>query len=192
MKDKLKFDVLAYIDPETDKLKFSKGGFVYSEKKTVSYISHMFGRGYKYMGYRDGFDYKRIIMDEIVMPKILFPNDNSVLRAKYQKFFEHKQLCWDSGIIGKNVSGMAESDSQRWLIFSDKSFLIQTAKKSKGETYYKTVTERVIDKFGSIHGFFSAMLSKKDKQHLNNFGELFRSNEIFTKDEIISVAKSDI
>lgn len=191
-RESLPFELIAHINPDTDRLEFSKGGFVYSEKKTVTYISSMFARGYKYMSHRDGFDYKKIVKDEFIMPRILFPDDNWALKVKFRKFFEAKQLCWDQNIIGKKIAGIAESDSQRWIMFSDKSFIIQKAKKTRGEKYYKTVTESVIDEFGSIHGFFSAMLSKTKKDHLNNFGELFRSNEVFKKDEIISVSKSDI
>ena len=191
-KDRLPFDVMVHINPDTNKLEFRRGGFIYSERKTVSYISNMFRRGYKYMGYRDGFDYKRIVQDEFVMSKILFPDDNSALRNKYQKFFESKHLRWDTGIIGKTVAGFALSERQRWILFKDNSFLIQKAKKYGGETFYKTITKSVISEFGSIHGFFAAMTSGKKNDHLNNFGELFCSHDIFTKDEIISNAKSDI
>jgi hypothetical protein len=144
------------------------------------------------MSSRDGFDYKRIVKDEFIMPRILFPDDNWALKAKFRKFFKAKQLCWDQNIIGKKIAGIAESDSQRWIMFSDKSFIIQKSKKTGGVKYYKTVTESVIDEFGSIHEFFGVMVSKKNKDHLNNFGELFCSHDVFKKDEIISVAKSDI
>ena len=188
-KDKLRSPVLCYIDPKDNKLKFPRG-FVYSDKNSINYVANIFRSAYKYAEYNIGINYNRLKKDEFIMPVMTYADETVKVVEKYKEFLKKKYIQWDYQMKGKAIKDFADNGKQHWVLFDDSSFVVQKSRVVKKETYYTTVNSSAMERFGSIHGFFQALTSKKDE--LNAAGKMFVDCKVFTKEEIISMSKSSL
>lgn len=185
-KEKLSSPVLVHINPKDNKLDFHRG-YVYSDKNSIGYVSHIFGRGYKYASRQIKIDYNQLKRDEFVMSKIAYADETVRIIEKYKDFLQKCYIQWDYQMKWKKITDIVECKKQRWILFDDNSFAVQKSRVIKCETYYTSTHSSALQKFGSIHGFFKELLSKDE---LNDAGKMFVSHNVFTKEEIISMSKS--
>lgn len=185
---KLLSPIVLHIDPKDNKLNFKKG-YVYSDKKSISYIAHIFGSGYKYANYDIKIDWDYFKRDEFIMPAVTYADETVKIVEKYKSFLKEKYIQWDYQMKGKTVKDFADFGKQRWILFNDGNFAVQKSRVVKRETYYRMPCSSAILRFKSIHGFFKELTNK---DNLNKAGEMFVSHKIFTREEIISMSKSSL
>lgn len=187
--DKLRSPVLCYIDPKDNKLDFTKG-FVYSDKNSINYVANIFRSAYKYTEREIEINYDRLKRDEFIMPVMTYADETVKVVEKYKEFLKKKYIQWDYQMKEKTITDFTDNGKQHWVLFDDSSFVVQKSRVVKKETYYTTVNSSAMERFGSIHGFFQALTSKKDE--LNAAGKMFVDCKVFTKEEIISMSKSSL
>lgn len=185
---KLLSPIVLHIDPKDNKLNFKKG-YVYSDKKSISYIAHIFGSGYKYANYDIKIDWDYFKRDEFIMPAVTYADETVKIVEKYKSFLKEKYIQWDYQMKGKTVKDFADFGKQRWILFNDGNFAVQKSRVVKRETYYRMPCSSAMLRFKSIHGFFKELTNK---DNLNKAGEMFVSHKIFTREEIISISKSSL
>jgi hypothetical protein len=187
-KEKLSSPVLVHIDPKNNKL-YSKRGYVYSDKNSINYIAHIFGNSYKYARYEIDIDYDIFKKDEFVMPVMEYADETVRIVEKYKTYLKEKYIQWDYQLKDKTIKDFADNKKQHWILFDDSSFAVQESKIIKHKTYYALSYASAKQRFGSIHGFFKTLTTKDE---LNDVGKMFVTRRVFTKEEIISMAKSTL
>ena len=185
--EKLPSPVLCYIDPKDNRLNFPKG-YVYSDRNSINYVANIFGSAYKYVERVIEINYNRLKRDEFIMPVMTYADETVRIVEKYKEFLKKKYIQWNYQMKGKTIKDFADNGKQHWVLFDDSSFVVEKSIVVKKETYYAPVNSSAMHTFGSIHGFFQTLTSKKDE--LNAAGKMFVDCKVFTKEEIISMSKS--
>lgn len=187
--DQLRSPVSCYINPKNNKLFFPKG-YVYSDKNSINYVANIFRSAYKYVERDVEINYDRLKREEFIMPVMTYADETVKVVGKYKEFLKKKCIQCECQMKGKTIKDFADNGKEHWVLFDDSSFVVQKSRVVRKETYYTTVNSSAIERFGSIHGFFQALTSKKDE--LNAAGKMFVDCKVFTKEEIISMSKSSL